>query len=382
MVRVQLLRGVFIEEESIIELVPWNCNVEIGTKQSESIQSIKYILLGIYSGSFRISYSGWNIELQSEKDTSKKCRIFKALKLPLEGSLLTISSNSKALDEYERYASDIIKLLSLAQGIDIWYSRCFVTYACQGMQEIWRNGASIGVGPSQIIDPGHFGAFLKQCLPVWAAMSSEEQRRISTAISSLNSTGSGYLESRLQMACTIWEFLAEKYVPKASLSEVEEQLKQDLMRTTKEWRKKNSAADPKGFYPNRVANIFSWSTLKHKIEEFARTSGLDLDQIPLDLDLLKAARDSAAHGITLESIKAYDGSQDNKIEFYHLLMKAQFGLQLIILMRLGYKGAIDIIDNGWHDSKAISSFYHRSSFDESSSAQQEQVAEEIGRAHV
>lgn len=369
LVKVQSLKRVFIEEESIVELIPWGCNVEIGNKLSESIESIEYVLLGIYSGSFRISYSGWHIELKSEKDTLEKLRIFQALKLPLEGSLLTISSNSKSLVEYERYTSDIIKLLSLAQGIDIWYSRYFVTYACQGMQEIWRNGAAIGVGPTQIINAGHFGAFLKQCLPNWSAMSSEEQKTFSIAISSLNSTGSGYLESRLLKACTIWEYLASKYIPPATLSKEVKQLRLDLMRTTKEWRKQNKSLDPHGFYSDRVAKIFGWCTLKYQIEEFARSSGLDLDKIPLNLDMLKAARDSAGHKITLESVNAYDGSRDKIIEFFELLLKTQFGLQLVILMRLGYEGTVEIIDNGWSDCKSISSFYHRSSFDESSSAQ-------------
>lgn len=83
----------------------------------------------------------------------------------------------------------------------------------------------------------------------------------------------------------------------------------------------------------------------------AESGRVDLAKIGLDLDLLKEARDTVAH-----TGKMPDEMRSGRHGTYKLLAAAQFGLQLLLVAKLGYSDLVVTANKGWKSYVPIENF--------------------------
>jgi hypothetical protein len=343
-----------IQINDIVEMVPMNCAICIGSTHSAHPIEARYTLTGLFEGTFVVHHDGWTALLQENEYALSAQKISQGLKLSLEGLALQISGSGKSEEDYESCAKDIMLLLSLANGNGVSSHRWSLSYPNQEVVEKWRSRAGDEIGPGCIVEHWCLEQFLQQCLPVLRQMSQEDRALIGLAVAYINSSGTGYLDTRLILTAQAWEFLAAKWAPIGMLTEPEKILRDTIKRCYKEWRKAHPSSDPDGAWGNRVLFAFEWPKLKRQIEALADQAALDLEIVGINLEQLKAARDSVAHQGNL-------GRVDPPVIPHHeLLMNAQQGLQLLLLQKLGYTGDVKVIENGWRSDKPISHFFKSS----------------------
>lgn len=346
-VSIQKLRRIGAQEGGLVELRPWNSAVEIGRRGTEAPIRSTYVLTGLYDGAFRLSLGDWGIELSSNIDAELNKKAARALHIPLEGSTLEISSDGKCDAQYERVARDLFLLLSLACGTGVSCHRWSFEYSDKSQIELWRSRAGEEVGPGPVVENSDLGEYIKQVFPVWSMMPQKEQDVFKTAITHINNSGSGYLDNRLFQVVQTWEYLAEQWIPKAGLSDAEQQLKRTLLKARRDWAKDHPTCDPDGLIGDRIAKAFEWSVLRRQIEGLAAQVGINLSILGIDVEQLKAARDSVAHSITLKN------ADDSSRPLFDLLLRSQYVLQIILLSKLQYKGLVIDSKNGWLIAKDI-----------------------------
>ncbi|WP_255095124.1 hypothetical protein [Synechococcus sp. J7-Johnson] len=311
---------------------------------------MNFILTGLYEGDFTLSDDKWVIELCSGSEAVVNKKASQGLKIPLEGSTLKISADGKSRDEHERYAMDIMLLLSLACGTGITCHRWILYWSGDQQLELWRSRSGEEIGPGPIIEQWNLKQYLEKTLPAWHEMPEEEKKILRIVIAHLNNSGTGYLDNRLFQVAQTWEYLAKKWIPDAELSDKEKDLKASLKISCRQWRKDNPTADPQGLITDRVSKAFDWPILRRQIEGLGAQVGLNLLTLGIDIDHLKDARDSVAHSITLEGVSPSSGPH------HELLARAQYGLQLLLLLRLKYSGQVVNYEDGWSCRKHINSF--------------------------
>jgi hypothetical protein len=341
---------------SCVELVPMNCAICLGSTNYAHPIEAKYVLTGLFEGNFKVHHDDWTAELVDSDHALRAQKISQGLKLPLEGLALQISSDEKSEEDYESIACDIMILLSLASGNGVSSHQWSLTYPNQEKVEKWRSRAGDEIGPGCIVEYFRLEQYLQQCLPVLRQMSQEDQALIMLAVAYLNSSATGYLDTRLIQIAQAWEFLATEWAPKGILTEQENILRMTIKRCCRDWRKAHPSSDPDGEWGNRVLFAFEWPKLKGQIEALADQLGLDLERIGMDLEQLRSARNAVAHRGTI------DGADPSVIPHHELLLNAQLGLQLVLLKKLGYTGYVKVIENGWVDCKHISHFSKHSEF--------------------
>ena len=119
-------------------------------------------------------------------------------------------------------------------------------------------------------------------------------------------------------------------------------LRSRLLEALRQWKKEHPNSDPHGFWGSRISSIFDWPKLKDAIERLAASFGLDFEQVALDINLLKEARDSVAHSGKLS--ENFTGPDRQALD---LLITAQYCLQLLLLRMLTYKGRVYHATHGW-----------------------------------
>jgi hypothetical protein len=334
-------------QSGLTELKPWNCTVELGTPGSSNPSTSRYCLSGLYEGNFTIEINGWQLSLCSNGIDNAVARASRRLRAPLVGSTLEITSEDKSRAQHENCGWDVLLLLSLACGTEITCNRWNLDYKENETLEVWSEKAGGDRGPGPIIASFCFQHFLQQVFPVWRQMSDRERHVIRVAIRHLNVSGSGYLDNRLFQVAQIWEFLAGCWVPSQSLTNAEEELKRDLLQRCNAWRKRYGE-DPEARISQRVSFAFSWPVLKRQITELA--SMLHVDISDFDLDHLKRARDAAGHSISLGA------TTPSSVPHHNLLFRAQKLIQIILLLKLEYRGLVVSEEDGWRTDVDIESF--------------------------
>ena len=118
-----------------------------------------------------------------------------------------------------------------------------------------------------------------------------------------------------------------------------------------EWRRALPDADPHGLHGSRISSIFEWTTLKTRIESLFRSRSVSLEAVGLDLDELKAARDSVAHsGMLPDSL----GSAPERA--LGTLLRAQLAVQVLLLREVGYRGRLVTRVDPWQRSPEMKEF--------------------------
>jgi len=338
--------------EEFAELSPLT-GVVIGRSNSSPLMEAQYPLVGMFDGKFSIKDSGWTIEvLESDQNAIIAEHRSKAWRVPLEGLTLRLLTTQKTLDEYHEKAREIMLLLSLAKGNGVTSHRQIANWGPQGMIEVWRQTTGDEIGPGPIIPSFRLGEFLKQALPVWNQWKSDKKSDARLAITYINLSATGYLDTRLFQIGQAWEFLATSWMPKGKLNGLESNLRTRIKSSYREWKKDNPGADSKGLWGGRVTFPFKWPIAKRQMESLADSRRVALSKIGLDLEVLKKARDSVAH-----TGKMINQMHLNRNDTYELLAAAQFGLQLVLIAELGYSGLVNTSNEGWKTVVPIEKFF-------------------------
>ena len=335
--------------EGSAEFLPL-AGVIIGQSNQSPLVEARYPLVGMFNGKFSVEDSGWTIEiLDSEENTGCAEALSKAWGVPLEGLTLRLAKSQTTFDEYHEKAREIMLLLSLAIGNGVTSHRQIADWGDQGTMEVWRRFIGDEIGPGEIVPDFMLGKFLEQVLPVWKQLERDTRSDIRLAVSYINLSGKGYLDTRLLQITQAWEFLATAWMPKGKLNALESDLRKRIKCSYREWKKEHPEADPKGYWGTRIVSPFQWPVAKHQIESLAESVRVNLTKVGLDLELLKEARDSVAH----------TGKMTNRMRTdrpYPLLVSAQFGLQLLLLAKLGYSDLVVTDNKGWKSYEPIEKF--------------------------
>lgn len=337
--------------EEVTEIFPLT-GVVIGQSNSSPLTEAKYPLIGMFDGKFSIESSGWKIEtFDSDQHSSIAERHSKAWKIPLEGLTLRLINPQKTLEEYHEKAREIMLLLSLATGNGVTSHRQIADWGDHGKVEVWRNMIGDEIGPGPIIPSFELGEFLRNALPVWEKWNPKKKLDVRLAISYINLSGTGYLDTRLFQISQAWEFLATSWMPEGKLNDNESNLRKRIKASYREWKKETLNADPNGCWGGRITFPFKWPLAKRQMESLATSRSIALPKIGLDLENLKKERDSVVH--TGKMLKMTSNKNDN----YQLLSAAQFGLQLVLIAELEYSGLVVTLSEGWKTHVPIDNFF-------------------------
>lgn len=332
------------------ELTPF-AGVVFGQAAPSILLEAHYPLIGMFDGKFSIKDSGWTIETI---DSDKNCAIAKsrskAWRIPLEGLTLRLSCKQKSLEEYHERAREVMTLLSLALGNGVTSYRQIVRSESLGLTEFWRKMTGDDIGPGPIIPTHLLGQFLNQALSVWAQWKSDKKAEVRLAITNINLSATGYIDTRLFQISQAWESIAKSWIPLGELNEPEEDLRSRIKACYREWKKENPESDPEGNWRSRITFPFRWPLAKRQMESLATSKGIDFSKFKLDLEALKKERDSVAHTGKMNP-KMNEGTDAHK-----MLSAAQFGLQLILIYELGYSGSIVASKNGWRTIEPIKNY--------------------------
>jgi len=324
--------------------------VIIGQSNQAFPVEARYPLVGMFNGKFSVEDSGWSIEVfDSEENAACTKDLSKALGVPLEGLTLRIAKSDTTFDEYNEKAREILLLLSLATGNGVTSHRQIADWGDQGTMEVWRKFVGEEIGPGEIVPDFKLGKFLEQVLPVWNHLEHGTKSDIRLAVSYINLSGRGYLDTRLLQITQAWELLATAWMPKGKLNTLESDLRKRVKCSYREWKKEHPEADPKGHWGTRVVSPFQWPIAKRQIESLTESGNINLARVGIDFDLLKEARDSVAH-----TGKMTDRMRTDRP--YPLLSAAQFGLQLLLLAKLGYSDLVVAHNKGWKSYEPIKTF--------------------------
>lgn len=226
------------------------------SKQAPPVEA-RYPLIGMFKGKFSVEDSGWLIEVfDSEENAGYNKDLSKTLGVPMEGLMLRIAKNQTTLDEYHEKAREIMLLLSLAAGNGITSHRQIADWGDQGTMEVWRQFVGDEIGPGEIVPDFKLGKFLEQVLPVWNHLEDSTKSEIRLAVSYINLSGKGYLDTRLLQITQAWEFLATAWMPKGKLNTLESELRKRVKCSYHEWKKEHPEADPKGYWGARIVSPF------------------------------------------------------------------------------------------------------------------------------
>lgn len=325
-----------------VELLPFE-GVYIGNKISAPLFETLYPLIGLFEGKFKIEDDDWTIELIDSEDAALAERQSKSWKIPLEGVKLRLTKKeATTFEQFIEKAREIMLLLSLASGNGVTSYRQIALWNNNEMLEVWRKMTGDELGPGPCVPAFRFGHFLEQVLPVWKRWTPTKKNETRLAISYINLSGTGYLDNRLFHISQAWEFIATLWHKTPKLKESEIELRKMIKTTYREWKNIYPQDDPRGYWGSRITFSFRWPQIKKQMEFLAESRGIDLNKIGLDFEKLKRVRDNVAHRGKLP-----ENMTSEKYSRFKLLNSAQKGLQLVLLIELGYSGMVNTENKGW-----------------------------------
>lgn len=158
-----------------------------------------------------------------------------------------------------------------------------------------------------------------------------------TILEYLNETDHGYLDDRILRIVQCWEIVSSTWNnQKPNLSPEVVELKCSLKQTLKEWHKKFPGFDKDGLIGDRLHKGLEWDRVINLLNGTLIKFEIDNSAVKIDFPKIVKLRNSVAH-------KGRFGDEDALDD----LIKAQFGIRLVLLRILGYDGQIiDYIDDG------------------------------------
>lgn len=317
--------------------------VIIGQSLSSPLVEARYPLVGLFAGNFSIQDAEWIIETTDPGGRASLAKHqSKSWGVPLEGLTLKLIKAQATPDEYLGKAREIMTLLSLAVGNGVTSYRQIADWGDQGTMEVWRKMTGDEIGPGAIVPDFRLGRFLEQVLPQWRQWDQNKKSEVYLAITYINLSGTGYVDTRIFQICQAWEFLATSWLPQGELDDLEQSLRNKVKSAYQTWKIENPGVDPDGKWGSRILFPFRWPVAKRQIESLVQSRDIDSSRIGIDWEALWSVRNNVAHTgrMPLEMASDRDSA-------YQLLTAARFGLQILLLVELGYSDLIITGREGW-----------------------------------
>ncbi|AKP51537.1 hypothetical protein [Cyclobacterium amurskyense] len=245
-------------------------------------------------------------------------------------------------------ATSIKNLLSLAFGRRITFDRHEYWYSGNKRQYIKIMSKNSNYG-NQIIPDYMISNYLNLVLPNWVKLSIQEKDSLFVIFDYLNQTSEDFLEDRVLRTVQAWECYGYYFFEEVKLPERFSSLRKQLKQTYKSWKAEVNFID-NGVLIQRILNSIDQEKLMAKYDKIIKESRLDPNKISLDFRSLKGLRDKVAHTGKIDL---------NSYSAHALLQSGVFGLQLILLKRLGYNDLIFAIENNSRKAKKFDDYFEK-----------------------
>lgn len=306
------------------------------------IDYVKIPLVGFYEGLININFSDCKIETIEEPGFKQKenRRIGKYWQTQVESSSIKLKFFNKVdRDTYIKRIINITALMSVGLGREITFHRQLFFSETDELLEFWKRRVDYNFGLNPIVEKIDLSDYITQTLSKFESLESNKRKALLRAIDYVNSSERGYIEDRIFRVGLAWELLSLEYFPKLDLPKELKELKNEIKKTIKTWKKSYLGIDPNGVFTDRVSKAITWDKSITLMRNLADSEGINLEKVGINLFELKELRDNVAHTGKIEK------SFDHQV-LIDKLDKAVLGLRIIILRKLGYNGNIQKpIDN-------------------------------------
>lgn len=293
------------ESKFFLKNYPHQTGVQVTGKEYE-------ITITSLSGKFR------NLQrLKAENESSRETAVL---------ILSKIKSESEALS----LAQDVKNLLQLACAHRVIFDRQEYVYEMKPITIHKKMSDNISFG-YQIIHEQDLNQFLSESLDNWSNLNIAEKDALSASINYLNQTYEDFIDDRILKTVQAWESIANFWKIENDLDPEMLDLRNRVLSAYKQWRKENPLKDPSGQIGSSLARSIDQQKLITRLENLAHKYNLDTEKINLDFKRLIPLRDNVAHDARIDQ----KGS-----EVIDLMESAIKGLQIVILVSLGYKGKV------------------------------------------
>lgn len=312
-----------------------------GENEITNFSSAEFPLVGIYDQDFVFDNNAWEVHCSSPKDKLEILRKkSKNWDIQLEGNILKLKKEDATKDQFLTRANNITALLSLALGNDVIFNRQLYYKDEKLVREDWRRKVNSHFGTERCIPDFELSDFIKSTIDSYEKWDEEKKKLFFSTVTYINSSSKGYLEDRLLGISIAWESLAQSWTSKKnnySNNELDP-FKDFLKKTICDFQL--PVQYDKDFIKERILKSLEWEKLTESLMNFSDQFKLDQDKLGLDFKSLIKIRNDIAHTGLLR--KKYTQNFLSDLIYNHKL-----GLQVILLLELGYDNLIESQEDKW-----------------------------------
>lgn len=314
-------------------------NLHFGHDTNLKITHAEFPLTGIYIKNFEFELNGWYISCTGDQENLSEIQTASNnWALQLEGNLLVLRNLCATKEQYLSKANNITSLLSLALGNDVIFNRQLYYQDINLVVEEWHRKVDYHFGAEQCIPDHKISGFINETLTNFENWHEERKRLYLSTVTYINSSSKGYLEDRLLGISIAWESLAQNWYIKKSESKNDDlkPLKDCLKRTINDFELPPN--QNKDFLVDRILRSIDWEKNTKTLQLFSEQYALNHEKMRLDFYSLNKIRNEIAHTGLFRNEYTKDFLTD-------LLYNHKFGLQVVLLLELGYNGLIETQEN-------------------------------------
>jgi hypothetical protein len=312
--------------------------LRFGDSAPKGITEAKFPLIGLYSGLIDLDiHQGRIISEEQDSITSEIHVLGKRWNLQLEGKTLKLKYLQTTIDDYQIKANNICLLLSLAVGNSVIFNRQFYYKDDQMFLEIWRRKAGYHYGVEPCIPDFQLNRFLECTLSSFEKWGKKKKDLFFSTVNYINSANQGFLEDRLLRLCIAWESLALNLVKTSTLPKLEIELLKEFLGKSIDNFDLPECID-RSFIKDRIVKALEWEKLYNSLVNLVNHYNLDCEKLHLDFKKLIKIRNDVAHSGQFR--KEYP-----KTDLVDLVFYSKTGLQVILLLELGYTDMIEFQDD-------------------------------------
>lgn len=278
-----------------------------------------------------------------------KFRNLNLLNVQIEEARETVElviTKTQSSDEALVIAQGIKNLLQLAFAKRITFDRQEYVYD-QKTTVTQKEMSDSNASGYQIVHELDLKQYIAECLNTWNNLSEEEKDVLSASINYLNQTYEDFIEDWILRTIQAWESVATYWQIKDDLPNEIQRLRDNILATYKLWRNDYPSLDSTGQIGSALTRAVDQQKLISRLENLVKKYQLDIAKLKIDFRTLISLRDQVAHRGKIDK-KGY--------EVIDLMESAIKGLQIILLLALGYKGKIIPNTIGFYERKEISEF--------------------------
>lgn len=294
-----------------------------------------------------INYEGINLSIESDKrKVDNLIELKQSLEKNSETATLRITdshSKEKSLD----LAIDIKNLLSIGLGKRITFDRQLY-WKDNSFEEVEKSMSKNHNMGEQIVPDFEIENYLNSTLVNWRRFSKKEKDDIFIITDYLNQTKIDFIEDRILKTVQAWECAAMYWQEEIELSEDLKDLKAKLKNTFNNWKTEKEFNDFNGELGTRILSSIEQEKLLLRLNQLVTNATLKTNTISLNLRALKTLRDAVVHTgrINISSSEAIEA-----------LEPGVFGLQLLLLKKLGYNGLVMAGKDGSRTFEKLESYF-------------------------